>query len=216
MKLHLRGHLQILPQLDQMAAVLVESVIVGRDPISYNRISRQHAQVIERAIGDLNKITAYVESMQQETETALSMINDALADVSKQKKSGETQKYIGGAAVGAGTEFIAVGTASGVKLALTSAAIMANPVLALMVTGTVIGAGGFVAYMKGAAIQVDSTDLTKTLKAIQASFHRIRTLTEDQRTYLLEMQGKSAKGKASMNGILHEGEGVRVSIMEKI
>ncbi|CAF1194578.1 unnamed protein product [Adineta steineri] len=163
MQLNLRGHLQILPQLDKMANVLVESVIVGRDKVSYDRFSRQYEQVIERAIGDLNKITEYIVPMQQQTEVALEMIHTALDATSKQKKSGETQKYIGGAAVGMGAGFFTVGTASSVQLVLTGAAILGNPILTigLMATGTLIGAGGFAAYTNGQAIQVDAIDLTK-------------------------------------------------------
>ncbi|UJR12462.1 hypothetical protein I4U23_016638 [Adineta vaga] len=190
MNLHLRGHLDILPELDKLADALVESVLVGRDERNYDLLNRQYKQIIERALDDVNKITNFVEPLLQQTDTALSSISNALNDAKKQEKSGQKQKLAGGVTATAGAGFFVVGAGAGVKLVLTGAAIIANPALTLgiMAAGALIGGGGAAIYHNGEQIEINAIDLTKTLKAMQASFHQIRTLTYDQREYLLGMQ----------------------------
>ncbi|CAF1470049.1 unnamed protein product [Adineta steineri] len=190
MNLHLRGHLQIIPELDKIAEVLVESVVVGRDQVHYDLLSGQYRQIIERALSDLDKITASVTPLMTQTDTALISINNALNDADKQKKLGQTQKTNGRAGTVVGATLFTVGTGSSIKLVLTGAAIAANPLwtLALITGGALIGGAGVVSYRNGEQIEVNAVDLSKTLKALQASFHQIRTLTHDQREYLLGMQ----------------------------
>lgn len=190
MNLHLRGHLDILPELDKLADVLVESVILGRDQVNYDLLSREYNQIIQRALNDLNKIASFVEPLLTQTDTALSSISNALDDANKQKKVGQTKKLAGKATATAGATFFVLGAGASAKLVLTSAAIIANPPLTvgLMAAGALMGAGGFAVYNNGEQIEIDAVNLRKTLKAMQASFHQIRTLTYDQREYLLDMQ----------------------------
>jgi hypothetical protein len=189
LNLHLRGHLRILPQLDKMADLLVEFVLVGRNQASYDRLNKQYKQVIERALSDLSDINGFIGPMKEQIATALSIISQSLNDANKQKKSGNNRQFIGRMASTAGAGFFVVGTATGLKLAITGAAIVGNPVIGLMVSGFLLGAGGIAAKWNGEEIQINADDLIKTLKAMRSFFDEIMTLTNDQRKYLLEMQG---------------------------
>ncbi|CAF0767874.1 unnamed protein product [Adineta ricciae] len=191
MNLHLRGHLDTLPDLDIIAAILVESVLVGRDELNYNRLNGQYTKIIIRQKSDLYEVINLIEPLLTQTGDVLKKINQGLDDADKQKKSGRNQKYIEGGTTLGGITFVTVGAANNLHLVITGAAIAAHPILGLatMVTGVLMAGGGVATFMKGDRIEIDATDLFKVLKSMDASLNQIMTLTNDQYNYLLEIQG---------------------------
>ncbi|CAF0928656.1 unnamed protein product [Adineta ricciae] len=161
MNLHLRGHQDTLPGLDKIAEILVESVLVGRDELNYNRLNGQYTEIIKHQKSDLDEVINLIQPLLTQTGDVLKNINQGLDDADKQKKS-----------------------------VITRAAIAAHLFLGLasMVIGVLMAGGGVATFMKGDQIEIDATDLFKVLKSMDASLNQIMTLTNDQYNYLLEMQ----------------------------
>lgn len=191
MYLYLRGHRDSIPLLNQMATRLVQSVLEFQDQEDYDRLNREYNGVIQRAQNDLKAIVDMIEPIKTDIDVALTTINSAMKNANKQTRSGEHQQTLGKTVGGIGAGMFTVAGVQGMQLAITSAAMVANPVLlfGVMLGGGVVGAIGAGIMRNGDEIVINAEDLVKNLKAMKASFDKVTTLINDHQNALLNMQG---------------------------
>ena len=188
MFLYLRGHRDSIPLLNQMATRLVQYVLEFQDQDNYDRLSQEYNGVIQHVQKDLKDIVDMIKPIKIDLDTALTEINLALKDADKEKRGGERRQNAGKVAIGFSATML---TANGVKLAITGAAMLANPVLfyGVMLGGGLVGAIGMGITWNGDEIVINADDLIKNLKTMKVSFDKMTTLINDHQNALLHMQG---------------------------